>query len=116
MWKPGRQQALAELISVVEALNSEIAIGRSGPAALARVPQHHNEVLRARLCGQRVRPSALRPGPLLRHCRARLAARQVREELATVLVAIDTCNNTQRPPYAALQWLVATWRVRGKAQ
>ena len=64
MWKPGRQQALAELISVVEALNSELASGRSAPAAMARVPQHHNEVLRARLCGQRVRPSALRPGPL----------------------------------------------------
>jgi hypothetical protein len=114
MWKPARQPALDQLISVVEALNSELAAGRSGPAALARIPRHHNEVLRARLCGQRARPSALRPVPLLRHCRARLAARQVREELATVMVAIDACNNTQQPASAALQWLADNWRMRSQ--
>lgn len=112
MWKPGRQQALDELIAVVDALYSEFAAGRSGPVALMRIPRHHNEVLRARLCGQRARPSAFRPESLLRHCRARLAARQVREELATVLVAIDTCNNTRRPASAALQWLADNWRTR----
>ena len=116
MWKPARRQALDQLIGVVEALNAELAAGDSGPQAVARTLRHHNEVMRARLCGQRLRPSSLRPGPLLRHCRARLAARQVREELATVMVAIDVCNNTQRPPAAALQWLATTWRARNNNQ
>ncbi len=112
MWKPARQQALDELIGVVDAINAEYAAGRKGAAALMRISKQHNEVLRARLCGQQVRPRTYRPIPLLRHCRARLAARQVREELATVLVAIDTCNNTQRPVSAALQWLADNWRTR----
>jgi hypothetical protein len=54
----------------------------------------------------------LRPALLLRYCRARLAARQVRAELATVMVVIDTCNNTQQPASAALRWLAENWRAR----